>query len=137
MKVGLRDRILETARRSIGHGPLGRLGQKTVAELTDQELEDELLRRRRERARRREGEQKGTHGTERDSPERKRLLQCYANLELSPGATQADVRRAYRALMQKYHPDKHRGDAERLAAATQLAQSLTEAYETLLKHLDG
>lgn len=133
----LRDRILETARRSIGSGPIGRLGQKTVAQLTDQELEDELLRRRRERARRRENEERGTRGTEKDSPERKRLLQCYANLELEPGATAADVRRAYHALMQKYHPDKHRGDPERLTAATQLAESLTDAYETLMKHLSS
>ncbi len=135
--MSLKDRLIESARRSIAATPFGRVGQKTVAELSDRELEEELLRRRRERARRREGEQKGTHGTEKDSPERKRLLQCYANLELEPGASVADVKQAYRTLMQKYHPDKHRGDPERLAAATQLAQSLTEAYETLLKHLGG
>lgn len=134
--MSIRDRIFDSARRTIGSPPFGRLTQKTVAELSDQELEEELLRRRRERARRRENEQRGTHGTDKDSPERKRLLQCYANLELEPGATAADVRRAYRTLMQKYHPDKHRGDAERLAAATKLTQSLTEAYETLLQHLD-
>jgi DnaJ-domain-containing protein 1 len=132
----LRDRILEGARRSIGDRLPGRLADKTVAELTDRELEEELIRRRRARAARRSDEERGTHGTSKDSPQRKQLLQYYANLELEPGASVADVRRAYRELMQRYHPDKHRDDPARLAAATELARSLTEAYEALLRHLD-
>jgi DnaJ-domain-containing protein 1 len=134
--MSLRDRILDGARRSIGERLPGRLGQKRVAELTDQELEEELLRRRRARARNRSEEERGTHGTQKDSPQRKQLLQYYANLELEPGASVADVRRAYRELMQRYHPDKHRQDPARLAAANQLARSLTEAYEALLAHLE-
>ncbi len=134
--MSLRDRILDGARRSIGDRLPGKLGQKRVAELSDQELEEELLRRRRARARSRSEEERGTHGTPKDSPQRKQLLQYYANLELEPGASVADVRRAYRDLMQRYHPDKHRHDPARLAAATQLARSLTEAYEALLAHLE-
>jgi len=47
------------------------------------------------------------------------------------------VRRAYRELMSRYHPDKHLGDPERHKAATELAQSLTRAYSALVTHLGG
>ncbi len=116
--------------------------QKPLADLSDAELEEELLRRRRERAARRApapggaGAEPARGVTARPrSPEEQQLHQCYANLELSPGASLDAVKRAYRELMGRYHPDKHLGDPERHKAATELAQSLTRAYTALVAHL--
>lgn len=110
---------------------------KPLSELSDEELEEELLRRRRERADRRSPAPKG--GPERraepDTPRTKQISQYYANLELKPGASIEDVRRAYRELMKRYHPDKHATDPELHRSATELAQSLTQAYTALIEHL--
>lgn len=134
--MSLRERLLGKPRQAARDLDPSPLRGRTIAELSDEELEAELLRRRRARARRRDSEERGTRGTAKNSPERKQLLQWYANLELEPGASAEDVRKAYRSLMQRYHPDRHRADPARLEAATQLARSLTEAYEALLTHLE-
>ena len=118
--------------------------QKPLRDLTDSELEEELIRRRRERAARRSGGATAAESTARDpaprsaqprSPQEQQVTQYYANLELAPGATLDDVRKAYRELMKRYHPDKHLGDPERHKAATELAQSLTRAYTALAELL--
>ncbi len=112
------------------------LSHKTVAELSDEELEAELLRRRRARAQSRSELGPIAATSERDNPERQRLMQYYANLELPPFAPVDEVKRAYRDLMKRYHPDRHGADPERHKAATELAQSLTRAYEALLDYLE-
>jgi len=112
----------------------GTSSDKPLGELSDRELEEEILRRRRERA---VGRARGERKREREpSPQDKQLAQYYANLELSPGATIDDVKKAYRALMRRFHPDKFLGDPEKHRAATELAQSLTEAYQKLSARLE-
>lgn len=101
---------------------------KPLSKLSDAELEDEVMRRRRERARKRGGKL----DRQEVSPQQKQEEQWYANLELEPGASLDEVKRAYRELMRRYHPDKHLGDPDRHKAATELAQSLTEAHRALL-----
>ena len=108
---------------------------KPLAELSDRELEEVLLRRRRERAGKRHGQRRDDRDPE--SPQNKQLHQYYANLELKPGASLDKVKAAYRDLMRKYHPDKHLGDPDRHKAATELAQSLTKAYQVLLARSQG
>lgn len=110
-------------------------------DLSDDELEEEILKRRRERAARRGGaplepseEDIAKKPKEARSPQEQQLAQFYANLELPVTATVDDVRRAYKEMMKKYHPDKHAGDPARHKAATELAQSLTRAYRALLEH---
>jgi DnaJ-domain-containing protein 1 len=138
-----RDTWMNLAERRYG------LSQKPLSELTDAELEEELLRRRRERAAKRGASGASSSGASAASdvqraapprsrsPEEQQLHQYYANLELAPGASLDAVRRAYRELMSRYHPDKHLGDPERHKAATELAQSLTRAYSALVTHLGG
>jgi len=120
--------------------------QKPLAELSDVELEEELIRRRRARAAKRSdggsvedavGESRARSASKAvpRSPQEQQVTQYYANLELSPGATLDQVRKAYRELMKRYHPDKHLGDPERHKAATELAQSLTRAYTALVELL--
>ena len=67
----------------------------------------------------------------------KTIDQYYANLEVEPGADLETIKRAYRRLMRKYHPDKHANDPAKHKAATELAQSLTRAYMELKKHLES
>ena len=56
-----------------------------------------------------------------DSPEN-----YYALLEVSPSATQEEIKKAYFAVAKKYHPDVYHGQD-----AQQRFQRINEAYETL------
>jgi DnaJ-domain-containing protein 1 len=69
-----------------------------------------------------------------ESAEAIEVRRFYANLELPFGATQTEVKAAYRRLMKQYHPDLHQDDPERAAAATKLSQQLRQAYEGLQAH---
>ena len=68
--------------------------------------------------------------------EEKTLRQYYANLEVPFGADKEEVKKAYRELLRRYHPDKHSGDPEREAVATRLTQELTRAYQEVNRYLD-
>src|SRR5262252_4407264 len=55
-------------------------------------------------------------------------MDLYALLGLAPGATPADIKRAYRRLSRRYHPGINPGDR----AAENLFRRISEAYETLV-----
>jgi molecular chaperone DnaJ len=55
-------------------------------------------------------------------------MDLYALLGLAPGATPADIKRAYRRLSRRYHPGINPGDR----AAESLFKRISEAYETLV-----
>jgi len=78
----------------------------------------------------------GVPGSVRPSPEAERL-RWYRTLELEPGADLKAVRKAYRRLLQQYHPDKFARDPEKYKAATEVARNITAAYEGLSAHLGG
>jgi DnaJ-domain-containing protein 1 len=61
------------------------------------------------------------------------IRRAYAALEVPPGSDFETLRKAYRRLMRKYHPDLHGGSREGQRAATDLTQRLTEAYKLLEK----
>ena len=148
--MGVIDRFAQLAREklvSLSDRTFGRT-QKPLGELSDVELEEELIRRRRERAAKRSGGASAEEAAAADvvarapreaprprSPQEQQITQYYANLELTAEASLDDVRKAYRELMKRYHPDKHLGDPERHKAATELAQSLTRAYTALVEIL--
>lgn len=134
--MGVLRRLGKATRASLGDIRRRAVGSddKQLSELSDAELEEELMRRRRDRARGRSG---GGKTSSRKSPQDKQLAQYYANLELRPGATRDDIKRAYRELMRKYHPDKFLDDPDKHRSATELAQSLTEAYRKLNEHLEA
>jgi len=67
----------------------------------------------------------------RTPPADEELRRAYAALEVPYGADFATVRKSYRALMRKYHPDRHTRSPDKQKAATELAQKLTAAYERL------
>jgi DnaJ-domain-containing protein 1 len=136
--VGILKRLGEVTRDGLSELKQRMPGRtnKPLSELTDAELEEELLRRRRARAQRTGHRPERGREREADNPRLKQIGQYYANLELQPGASLEDVKRAYRELMKKFHPDRHAGDPERHKAATELAQSLTEAYKALTAYLE-
>lgn len=51
----------------------------------------------------------------------------YNILGISENATKDEIKKAYRSLQMKYHPDKNHGSQE----AIQMTQKINEAYETL------
>src|SRR3569832_2477659 len=55
-------------------------------------------------------------------------MDLYVVLGLPPGASESDIKRAYRRLARRYHPDINPGDR---AAAARFQQILA-AYETLV-----
>ena len=55
-------------------------------------------------------------------------MDLYSLLGLAPGATPADIKRAYRRLSRRFHPDINPGDK----AAESLYRRISEAYETLV-----
>jgi DnaJ-domain-containing protein 1 len=119
--------------------------------LSDEELEEELKRRRdaREEAERAaKRARQGPASREYERPPRGRgepprrtaagdeaIRKAYAALEVPPGSDFDTVRKSYRRLMRKYHPDVHTGSPEKQRAANELAQRLTEAYKLLEKQL--
>jgi len=124
----------------------------SLDELTDKELEAEIERRYRARkasAREQPAPSEGarpspkarasnarssssTQAPKPAPPDELRL--AYAALEVPFGADFATVRKSYRTLMRKYHPDRHTGSPDKQKAATELAQKLSLAYALIEKH---
>ena len=66
-----------------------------------------------------------------------RLSQFYAQLECPYGSDFTTVRKHYRAMMRKYHPDMHSRSPEKQRVATDLSQRLTMAYNELKRLLSA
>ncbi|HEX8952095.1 MAG TPA: J domain-containing protein, partial [Polyangia bacterium] len=67
----------------------------------------------------------------------KRLRELDSQLEVPYGAPFEEVKKSFRRLMRKYHPDLHAGNPQKHQTATQLTMSLTQAYNELEQHLTG
>lgn len=63
------------------------------------------------------------------------VVRAYRALELPPGAPFADVKRAYRRQMKRYHEDRFANDAARRATASEVSKRLNAAYARLKEHL--
>lgn len=53
--------------------------------------------------------------------------QYYANLELTFGASIEEIRKSYKKLMRKYHPDFYGNDEGKRKVAEEIVQRLNEA----------
>ncbi|HXU82922.1 MAG TPA: J domain-containing protein [Polyangia bacterium] len=130
--------------RDPDHDLYERYGMSTIS---DEELEAELERRRAAReaaakaTRARAEAPRPRPSAKPQSPPPQRashadeIRRAYASLEVPPGSDFETVRKAYRTLMRKYHPDRHAQTPEKQKAATELAQKLTQAYKLLEKQL--
>jgi DnaJ-domain-containing protein 1 len=119
-------------------------GGADLSGMSDDELAAEIERRRRAREEVDEalhGKRPGARTPPRTPPPPRTaagdnaIRKAYAALEVPAGSDFETVRKSYRRLMRKYHPDLHGGTAEAQRAATDLTQRLTQAYKTLEKHL--
>jgi DnaJ-domain-containing protein 1 len=63
------------------------------------------------------------------------IRRAYARLEAPFGSDLETVRRSYRQLMRRYHPDRHASDPERERVATEISQKLTVSYNVLVEYL--
>lgn len=93
------------------------IGGRKLTELSDEELQAEAVRRRKLRS-----------GGQSVPAEMKRY---FASLELTETATREEVEEAYVRLVEKYNPEKRRGDAKKFEAAKELSRSLSRAYRRL------
>lgn len=64
-----------------------------------------------------------------------RIAEYYKVLDLPYGASFEEVKKSYRQLMRKYHPDRHTGDPKKQKAANELSVRVTQAYNALEEHL--
>ncbi|HSZ83559.1 MAG TPA: J domain-containing protein [Polyangia bacterium] len=118
-----------------------------LGNISDGELQAELERRRQAREEAEEAARgprpasasaRPSGGPRAEPPRRtaagdQAVRKAYAALEIPPGSDFETVRKAYRRLMRKYHPDLHGGSPEAQRAATDLTQRLTEAYKLIEK----
>jgi DnaJ like chaperone protein len=59
---------------------------------------------------------------------------AYTILEIAPDANDEDIKKAYRKMAMKYHPDKIRGLGEQhVKAAEEKFIKVQEAYDTIKK----
>ena len=59
------------------------------------------------------------------------LRQDYANLEVPFGADIETVKKSYKSLMMKYHPDKYAGNVEQQKVALEIAKKINESFERI------
>lgn len=71
------------------------------------------------------------------SEDEKTIRDYYANLEVPFGADKEKVKKSYRRLMRRYHPDRFSEDGEMQELATELSQELTRAYQEVMDHIEG
>jgi len=64
-----------------------------------------------------------------------RVRRSYAILGLKPGASLSEVRRRYRFLAQRWHPDRHVSDARNQAEAGAEMRRINEAYQAIVESL--
>lgn len=62
------------------------------------------------------------------------LKKDYELLEVSFGAPFPEVKKAYKKMMSRYHPDKHSASQESLNRATDLSQKINGAYRRIEKY---
>jgi DnaJ-domain-containing protein 1 len=59
------------------------------------------------------------------------LRRDYANLEVAFGADIETVRKGYKRLIMKYHPDKFGNDAEKQRTALEITKKINESFERI------
>jgi hypothetical protein len=78
-------------------------------------------------------ERRGQGGQARRSrpPADESLRQDYANLEVPFDADIETVKKSYKTLMMRYHPDKHAGNPEKQRVALEITKKINESFERI------
>jgi DnaJ-domain-containing protein 1 len=90
---------------------------------------EEAWERAFEEARR--ANQGGGGGGVRGRPSERDIQDWHRTLEVPVGADFDTIRKSYRRLVAKYHPDKYASDPDKYAAATEVTRKITGAYNGL------
>jgi len=64
---------------------------------------------------------------------RRNPLEYFRTLGLNPGASAADIKQAYRRLIQRWHPDQFKAGSLMQTTAEDMSKEINEAYEQLHK----
>jgi hypothetical protein len=65
------------------------------------------------------------------------LARAYAVLEIQRGCTPAELKKRYRDLVRRWHPDRHAGDAAGQAEATARLREINGAFRTIARAMGG
>ncbi len=128
-------RIIERAFRILKSNV--RSAFETTPPEEQQELRDfeEELKREYERERRRSDQSRKERRETAGDGGKKTARDYYAVLGLTPGATMAEVSKAYRDVISKYHPDKTTNLGPELQElAAQKSREINEAYQWIKEH---
>src|SRR5688572_15232610 len=66
-----------------------------------------------------------------------RLDDCYKLLEIDPGVSDEELKRAHRDLTKVWHPDRFQHDPMMQARAQEKLKAINEAYETIRSARQG
>ena len=81
------------------------------------------------------GDRQQSRGTR--PPADESLRQDYANLEVPFGADIETVRKSYKTLVMRYHPDKHAGDPEKQRIALEITKKVNQSFERIRSRHEG
>ncbi len=59
--------------------------------------------------------------------------QDFINLEIHPTASLEEVKRSYKKLLRKYHPDRHADNPQKQQMATRITQKLNVSYQRIVQ----
>jgi len=68
-----------------------------------------------------------------DIPVPEGYKQDFSNLEVPPAASLEEVRRSYKKLLRKYHPDRHADNPQKQQMATRITQKLNVSYQRIVR----
>lgn len=68
-----------------------------------------------------------------DIPVPESYKQDFINLEVPPAASLEEVRRSYKKLLRKYHPDRHADNPQKQQMATKITQKLNASYQRIVR----
>ena len=72
-----------------------------------------------------------------DRGEMEHLREDYAILEVPFGAPFEQVKRSYKKMLRRYHPDRHSSDPEKLKLATEITTKINESYNRIKSFSEG
>ncbi len=88
--------------------------------------QEELNRQQSQRQQQRQTHQKQTPPSSPSQEDKER--QYYKDLEVPFGTPFPEIKKAYRKLIKKYHPDLYQGDKKKLDIAQEITRKINEAY---------
>jgi hypothetical protein len=147
---GFTDRLADFLRSILGNDGNDRSdgsasvrpGSRTSERFADPDLQeawkelDDYMNTGRETPRESARERTRSSESARPQPDES-LRQDYANLDVPFGADMEAVKRSYKTLMMRYHPDKFAGDPEKQRVALERTKKINQSFEKIRNRHEG